>query len=221
MKILHVTDLHFRKDWFTWVEAQAKLFDLVCISGDFIDLFLDWKHSPASQAKWVVDWLNRFPSKIAVCSGNHDWWEESPHVKDPMAFGRWLKNGGTSDNESLELDGYLVYCKPWIGGKVPESSKPVILLAHGPRQGSPLAVGIDGDNGDPEFEIITAGLPKDSIVLSGHVHTAQGWYELWEGLHCFNPGTAKKDAGAPNFVIIDTNMRTARLFAEDVKVVKF
>jgi predicted MPP superfamily phosphohydrolase len=37
MRILHVTDFHFRKHWFQWVEKVASNYDAVCFTGDFLD----------------------------------------------------------------------------------------------------------------------------------------------------------------------------------------
>jgi len=37
MKILHVTDLHFNKKWFEWILEVQDDYDVVCITGDFLD----------------------------------------------------------------------------------------------------------------------------------------------------------------------------------------
>ena len=37
MKILHTTDLHFNKKWFNWIEKQQNGYDILCITGDFLE----------------------------------------------------------------------------------------------------------------------------------------------------------------------------------------
>ena len=39
MKLLLTADLHFRIHWFRWLIEQAPSYDLVCIAGDFLDMF--------------------------------------------------------------------------------------------------------------------------------------------------------------------------------------
>jgi hypothetical protein len=38
MRILHVSDFHFNKRWFDWLATQAPECDLICHTGDFLDL---------------------------------------------------------------------------------------------------------------------------------------------------------------------------------------
>jgi Icc-related predicted phosphoesterase len=44
MKLLLTGDLHYRIHWFRWLIEEAPNFDLVCISGDLLDMF---QRSPA------------------------------------------------------------------------------------------------------------------------------------------------------------------------------
>jgi Icc-related predicted phosphoesterase len=39
MKILLTSDLHLSLPWFEWLIAKSPAFNLVCIAGDFLDLF--------------------------------------------------------------------------------------------------------------------------------------------------------------------------------------
>jgi Icc-related predicted phosphoesterase len=71
--ILHVSDFHFNRDWFAWVDANAHRYDLVCLSGDALDMESDT--SLSKQVVWLATWLEKFHRHgipIALCSGNHD-----------------------------------------------------------------------------------------------------------------------------------------------------
>jgi Icc-related predicted phosphoesterase len=72
MKILLTSDLHLSLPWFEWLIAKGPAFDLVCIAGDFLDLFS--KESKLKQVAQVQDHLRELASKtnVALCSGNHD-----------------------------------------------------------------------------------------------------------------------------------------------------
>ncbi len=38
MRILHISDLHFNKTWFEWIEKQQDKYDVFCITGDFLGI---------------------------------------------------------------------------------------------------------------------------------------------------------------------------------------
>jgi len=68
MRILLLSDLHGRSDWFQFAETFPA--DLTAIAGDLLDGF-----SPAGflpQAIALARWTRRFPHPLALCSGNHD-----------------------------------------------------------------------------------------------------------------------------------------------------
>ena len=70
MKILHLSDLHLNRDWLAWATLQAKSYDLVCASGDLLDIFSRRGHFWG--ALRIKRWAEAFPAKLALCSGNHD-----------------------------------------------------------------------------------------------------------------------------------------------------
>ena len=37
MKFIHLSDLHFNKQWFDWIKMQENYYDIFCITGDFLD----------------------------------------------------------------------------------------------------------------------------------------------------------------------------------------
>jgi predicted phosphodiesterase len=68
MKILLLSDLHGRSDWFHFAESFPA--DLTAIAGDLLDGFSDEGLLP--QSVRLARWAKRFPAPLALCSGNHD-----------------------------------------------------------------------------------------------------------------------------------------------------
>jgi Icc-related predicted phosphoesterase len=68
MKILLLSDLHGRSDWFRFAESFPA--DLTAIAGDLLDGFSDEGLLP--QSVRLARWAKRFPAPLALCSGNHD-----------------------------------------------------------------------------------------------------------------------------------------------------
>ena len=86
MKILHTTDLHFTKHWFTWIALQQNNYDVFCITGDFLESSND--ETLLEQIEWISSWMKSFKKPLFVCSGNHDieelenedWLNQIPNV---------------------------------------------------------------------------------------------------------------------------------------------
>lgn len=70
MEILHATDLHFNQQLFKFAKDIESNFDVVCITGDFIDAFDEG--GIVSQIAYVSERLANFNKPVFVCSGNHD-----------------------------------------------------------------------------------------------------------------------------------------------------
>jgi len=70
MKILHLSDLHLNRAWLDWASAAADQYDLVCVAGDLLDMFS--KNPPLHGMLLVKEWADKFPGRMALCSGNHD-----------------------------------------------------------------------------------------------------------------------------------------------------
>jgi Icc-related predicted phosphoesterase len=51
MKILLTSDLHLSLPWFEWLIAKGPAFDLVCVAGDFLDLFKEPKPKQVAQVQ--------------------------------------------------------------------------------------------------------------------------------------------------------------------------
>jgi 3',5'-cyclic AMP phosphodiesterase CpdA len=94
MRLLHITDLHFRTPWFDWLAMEAPRFEACCFSGDFLDFLPTAPVSLRKQSRWMRSWLKAFPGRMYACTGNHDWWMPQEYVTDNDARGGWLR---TSD----------------------------------------------------------------------------------------------------------------------------
>jgi predicted phosphodiesterase len=70
MKILHLSDLHLNRSWLTWACAAASRYDIVCVSGDLLDMFS--RQTPLRGMLTIKEWADEFPGRMALCSGNHD-----------------------------------------------------------------------------------------------------------------------------------------------------
>lgn len=70
LKILILSDLHYNKAWYDWVKRVAPAYHLVAIAGDLLDGRSE--EGLMDQMLWIREWASEFPSRLAVCSGNHD-----------------------------------------------------------------------------------------------------------------------------------------------------
>lgn len=147
MRILHVSDLHFRRDWYDWVAGQTPQYDTVVISGDLLCLFPSHRTRIGAQIKWVLAWLKTFPGRLYLCSGNHDWLPTGNNLGYPKHAldGRWLRDckrpGLFVDRDTDTFGGYRVTCCGWL--EVPwdlPRDLPAIVVAHAPPAGTPTAV---------------------------------------------------------------------------------
>ena len=215
MRLLHVSDFHFRKRWFDWTAAHANEFDLCCLSGDLLDMLADPHPSLATQIRWVSDWLSAFPGKLCVCSGNHDYWRSDERFFDKNAGSGWLlqqrRPGLLADGDAEVVGGHLFACKPWIGPVKLPAGHPVVLLAHGPPEGTVVSSDLGQESGDFETTAIVAQLAEKSIVLSGHVHNPHRWISAGR-VTIFNPGVAGPEQEVPNHIVIDLDHREAEFF---------
>jgi uncharacterized protein len=216
MRILHVSDLHFRQRWFDWVAAQATRFDAVCLSGDLLDMLPTARTNLREQAKWATQWLAAFPGeRLFVCSGNHDWWAAEGTDRD--AEGKWLmrarRRNVVVDGDVRILEGMRFVCSPWLRPVEADGLEPVVLIVHAPPEGAAVAKDRSGmDVGDFEVAQIAQQLPPHSLVLSGHAHTPARWFARIGGVCCFNPGVDFESKSVPNHIVIDTERRRAEFY---------
>ena len=213
MKLLHVSDLHFRAHWFEWVAEQSRYYDAVCLSGDLLDMFSIHQTPLRAQSKWVREWLRQFPGRLFVCSGNHDWWD-ADGVVDTDAHCCWLDKMArpevTVDGQGAYCGEYFIFCHPFrfpTGWPQAPQGK-WILLHHLPPASARTAIGGtgDNDNGDPELaDVLTTAARPPWIVLSGHVHKPKSWWDKCGSVWSLNPAF-DATASFPNHITIDTGL---------------
>lgn len=215
MRILHVTDLHFRQDWFAWIKRISSEVAAVCITGDLLtddSRQTTWKLR--DQANWVLGWIEDFPkcTPLFLSGGNHDWFLDE-EGNDEFAEGRWLtsarRRGVAVDNDARLFQGFRFVCASMWDTPEIAGSEPVVLLSHLPPHGTAVARDRAGiDVGDREIAAVARNLPPQSLVLSGHQHNPARPYAHVGDAYCFNPGVdfAQK---RPNYILHVTEKRNA------------
>jgi len=198
MRILHVTDFHFHKAFYGWLEEAAQGYDLVCFTGDFLERYAGVSLPLLAQADWIEGWLKHFPSPLIGCLGDHD-----RAIRGPGGPISILRGG-----DSISVLDHNFLCWPWKPcSDLPEG--PLIVLSHEPPAGIFVAQSEEeGDIGDPQLSAEITRLPRGSLILSGHNHEPRRWYLETRGTWCLNPG-CNLDAIIPNHIAIDTTTRTA------------
>ncbi len=210
MRVLHVSDFHLNERWFAWLVDRAPACDLICYTGDFLDLF---SRVPISdQVRHVTRWLADLEQPLLFCSGNHDLEEVG------SCDGAWLREvlplscGG--DGDVWHIGGFTVQSCGW--GVACQLARPVdVFLHHAPPAGCTTAIsGTDGrDVGDFNLgEDLRAGLFPAGIILSGHQHTPQRWHDRC-GAISVNPGV-NPGARVPNFILVDLPRKRAQWFVD-------
>ncbi len=165
MKILHTTDLHFTKHWFTWIASQQNNYDVFCITGDFLESSKD--ETLLEQIEWISSWMKSFKKPLFVCSGNHDieelenedWLNQIPNVY--------------SDNSIKTINGIKFGCVPYIAPDFFEFDECDILLYHLPPAQSKTAIHneTNADWGDKEIaRFLQKKILKPKVLLCGHMH---------------------------------------------------
>jgi Icc-related predicted phosphoesterase len=196
MRILHVSDLHSDSLWYDWVSITCGKFDLLVVSGDFIEMFS--KVPLPDQVRAVSDWIMNLGTPMVVCSGNHDYqFSKAGWISDLK--GRILG----IDGDAIEFGGLRIGVKGWWGAN-PEVPLD-ILVAHAPPSGTPCAASPTGrDNGDQDLWELEF---KPRWILCGHVHDAVRNECVWPPIDAttlvLNPGF-DGHAEIPNHWILDT-----------------
>lgn len=215
MKLLHVSDLHFRAPWFAWVAARAQDFDAVCVAGDLLDMFATHRAGLRAQARFVIDWVRSFPGRLSLCSGNHDWWEAAD-ATDTDARASWIDKLAspqvTVAGQGARCGEYFIHCQayraPCIWPASPTSRW--ILLHHLPPALAATGMGGMGgnDNGCRVLaDALTTAAHPPWIVLSGHLHRPKSWRGKCGPSWSLNP-TCDEGAAFPNHIVIDTGTGT-------------
>ena len=182
MKILHVSDLHYNKSHFEWVAREQDDYDVICMTGDFLDEQLG---DEEEQVEWVVNWIKSIKTPLFVCSGNHDVNIENSE--------NWLneieKKDYYCDGTRVEIMGVKIACAPYENYEGFDDFDCDVLLNHLPPSQTKTAVTQNGEDwGDRQlYRALKYQLIRPKIVLSGHVHNPQSRIDELYGVQIYNP----------------------------------
>jgi len=208
MRILHCTDLHASDAACRWIVEQSPGYDLVCLSGDLLDL--NPYRLPAGQIERVVARIRQITVPVAICSGNHDHFAA---YDDRLADAKWMQDLRRPllwlDGDIFEIEGYRFRVFPWMGAVPPAAGPDEIWLMHAPPDLSPVSLARGGgDFGDFALGELCRSGAGPRLVLSGHVHDRVSWVSKVGRTWCLNPGC---DPGAeiPHHIVIDLSRSRA------------
>jgi predicted MPP superfamily phosphohydrolase len=188
MKILLTADLHYRLPWFQWLIDEGPKYHLVCIAGDFLDIFhTEPRENQARAVSTLVRELAQ-RTRVAMCSGNHD---DTGRLiaADRAPVYEWVARLGddpkiTTDGSTQVIDNLIVTALPYHSSR-PEKS---IWLDRGrsirmQRGGQwlvlhhvPPSVGPNDSGEEREAAGILTTYEPD-YFLSGHFHQFLFWTE--------------------------------------------
>jgi Icc-related predicted phosphoesterase len=227
MRILLVSDLHYRLRQLDWLVDVAADHDLVVIAGDLLDIasIVD----PGAQIAVVLEYLERIARKslLVVSSGNHDL---DGHNDLGERSARWLEGARARrvhvDGACVETDDEVVtVCAWWDGPRSRElvddqlardaalvAGRRWIWVYHAPPDASPTSWTGARHYGDADL-VKWIEEHRPDLVLCGHVHqspfsSAGAWVDEVGSTIVMNAG--HQIGPTPTHIEIDTNAGVAR-----------
>ncbi len=184
MKILLVSDLHYRLRQFDWVVSVAPDFDLIVMAGDHLDI--SSAVSLEAQSVVVLQYLallREAGHRVVVSSGNHDL--TGPDLQGEQCA-LWLAQarapGVSTDGDSILLGDMLVTICPWWDGPAGREATMTQFAAdaarrperwmwvyHWPPADSPVCWTGRDHYGDLDIADWIVKYQPD-LVFTGHVH---------------------------------------------------
>ncbi len=210
MRLLHCTDFHFVQPWFEWLARQASEFDVVCLSGDLLDLDVHLRVHPREQVRWITAWAQTFPGTLCLCSGNHDTVSGIALLENAHWMHRLKRPTVAVDGDVIAVDDFQIECVPWSGIPVASPSADIALV-HAPPAGTltSLSQRERRDFGDPELaDLLLRMADAPSLLLCGHIHWPSRWYDRRGRTLILNPGCLPTDPW-PAHIELDLDKRTA------------
>lgn len=228
MRILVVSDLHYRLRHYDWLVEHAASVDAVALVGDLADVINPVPHEV--QTVVLTNYLDLLAARtsVFVASGNHDLDGPGLHGEQVAA---WLQR---QDQASVFVDGTTVdfgdtritIC-PWWDGPITRDEVGAQLAAaavdrprnwvwlyHAPPAGTPLC--FDGRRTFPDQELADwIAEHSPDVVLCGHIHQAPwaeggSWHARLGKTWVFNAG--KQIGPVPPHITLDTDALTAKWF---------
>jgi len=184
MRILLVSDLHYRLRQFDWVLRAASEFDLVVLAGDHLDISSTVPLE--AQSVVVLQYLALLRDAghlVVMSSGNHDLTGQDERGEQCAL---WLEQarapGVSTDGDSLSLGDLLITVCPWWDGPAGREAtlrlietdavrRPArwLWVYHWPPADSPVCWTGYEHYGDADVASWIAQYKPD-LVLTGHVH---------------------------------------------------
>jgi Icc-related predicted phosphoesterase len=219
MKLLITADLHFRLQWFRWLIEQAPDFDLVCISGDLLDMFKS--ETRLEQAREVQTLVKELADvvPVALSSDNHDNAGRLV-LHDRASVYEWFIELGNhrniiTDGSTRKLENLIVTTIPyhcsgqeksiWLdrGSTIRrQTGMPWVILHHVPAKNG---LGVSGEESEAA-ELLETYRPD--YFVSGHDHgfpytTGQSWNQRLSESRLLVPGQLLS-ALIPNYIKVNT-----------------
>ena len=228
MRILVVSDLHYRLPHLDWLVEAAAEVDAVAVVGDLADVISPVPHEV--QTVVLANYLDLLSQRtvVFVASGNHDLDGPGWHGEQVASWLRRTEHASLHlDGSSVDVDGTRFTVCPWWDGPITRAEVGAQLAAaavgrpdrwvwlyHAPPAGTPLCH--DGRRTFPDHDL--AGWIAEhqpDVVLCGHIHQspwAEGgsWHARLGGTWVFNAG--KQIGKVPAHITIDTDADTAHWF---------
>jgi Icc-related predicted phosphoesterase len=228
VRILAVSDLHYKLPHYDWLVKAAADVDIVVLAGDLADVV-----SPVPvevQSVVLGNYLTSLSQHATVlaASGNHDL--DGPGGHGEQVAG-WLREASAEgihvDGATFDRDGVRFTICPWWDG--PATREEVdeqlaqaaqdrpqkwVWLYHAPPAGTPLCR--DGRREFPDHDLAAwIEQYQPDIVLCGHIHQAPwvsggSWHARLGRTWVFNPG--KQVGPVPPHITLDTEAMSAEWF---------
>jgi Icc-related predicted phosphoesterase len=233
VRILVVSDLHYRLPHYDWLVEAAGQVDAVAIVGDLADVVSPVPHEV--QTVVISTYLGRLSerTRVLAASGNHDLDGPGRHGEQTAAWLRALAAPGLQDGR-LHVDGASIdvndtrftVCPWWdgpatrdeVGAQLAAAAvdRPArwVWLYHAPPAGTPLCH--DGRRTFPDHDLadwIAEHCPD--IVLCGHIHQSPwadggSWHARLGDTWVFNAG--RQIGKVPAHITLDTEAGTVDWF---------
>jgi Icc-related predicted phosphoesterase len=228
MRILVVSDLHYRLRHYDWLVEAAPDADAVALVGDLADVVSAVPHEV--QTIVLANYLKLLAerTRVFVASGNHDLDGPGAHGEQVAA---WLRHTDSSavhvDGASVDVGDTRFTVCPWWDGPITRDEvgaqlaaaavdRPArwVWLYHAPPAGTALC--FDGRRSFPDQELADwIAEHEPDVVLCGHIHQspwAEGgsWNARLGRTWIFNAG--KQIGPVPPHITIDTDAGTASWF---------
>jgi Icc-related predicted phosphoesterase len=225
VRLLVVSDLHYRLPHYDWLVGAAESVDAVAVVGDLADVVSPVPHDV--QTVVLEKYLRHLAERatVLVSSGNHDL--DGPG-EDGEQVARWLGDvvgeGIHADGTSVDVGDIRFTICPWWDGPVTRDAvgaqlaaaaldRPArwVWLYHSPPAGTVLCR--DGRREFPDHELAAwIEEHRPDVVLCGHIHQAPwieggSWYARLGDTWVFNAG--KQRAPVPAHITLDLAQGTA------------